>query len=51
MTNEVDIDIGKVFNGKNLKNMSLISLDVDPSDVLDMYSIATRRIPIDDFKD
>lgn len=50
MTNEMDIDIGKVFNRKNLKNVFLISLDVDPFEVLDMYFVATRRIPIDDFK-
>lgn len=49
LTKEVDIDIGKVFNGKNMKNMSLISLVIDPSEPLDRNAVAYKRISVDDY--
>lgn len=49
ITKEVDIDVGKVFNGRNMKNMSLTSIVIDPSEVLDRNTISSRRILIDDY--
>lgn len=41
-------DVGKPFNGKNLKNMPMISECVDHG-VLDRESISTRRVKIEDY--
>lgn len=49
LTKEVDRNVGKVFNGRNLKNVSLISTVTDPSEVLDKNTIAYRRIRVGDF--
>lgn len=49
MTKEVDIEIGKTFNGKNLKNMSLITVVTDPSEAMDRNDVASKRIPIEDY--
>lgn len=49
LTKEVDIDIGKTFNGRNLKNMSLINVVIDPSEALDRNIVSSRRIPIEDY--
>lgn len=49
MTKEVDFVIGKDFNGHTLKNMSLIINDVNPSELLGMTYVGSRRIPVDDY--
>lgn len=49
MIKEVDFVIGKLFNGHTLKNMSLITNVVDPSELLDMTYVDSRRIPVDDY--
>ena len=49
MTKEVDFEIGKNFNGGNLKNMSLITTVVGPLKLLDKKSVGSRRIPVDDY--
>lgn len=49
MRKEFKINIGKTFNGRNLKNMSLITTVSNPSETLDMKTVASRRIPIADY--
>lgn len=49
MTKEVDFIIGRNFNGHNLKNMSLITSVVYPSELLDMTYVGSRRISVDDY--
>lgn len=49
MTKEVEFEIGINFNGRNLKNMSLITTVVDPSEELDKTTVGTRRIPMDNY--
>ncbi|CAL5192704.1 unnamed protein product [Lathyrus oleraceus] len=41
-------DVGKPFNGKNMKNMLMISKCVD-LEVLDRECISTRRVEIEDY--
>lgn len=48
LTKEVKFDVGKTFNGRNLKNMSLITIVIDPSETLDSNTISSRRFPITD---
>lgn len=48
-TKEVGIEIGKTFNGKNLKNMSLITVVTDPSKDMDKNVVSSRIIPIEDY--
>lgn len=49
LTKEVDIKIGKAFNGKNLKNVPLIYSITDPSKALYKNAVVSRRIPVDDY--
>lgn len=47
LTKEVNIDIRRVFNEKNLKNISLISSVIDPSESLDKNAVASKRMPVE----
>lgn len=49
MTKEVEFEIGKNFNGHNLKNMSFISSVVNPLESLDEVSITSRIILVVDY--
>lgn len=49
LTKEVEFHIGNTFNGRNLKNISLISFVIDPSETMDRKIVASIRIPIDDY--
>lgn len=49
MLRKLEFDVGKNFNGGNLKNMSLVSSVIDPSELLDKKIVGARRIPMDDF--
>lgn len=49
MTNEVDYIIRKIFNGHTMKNMSLITHVFNPSELLDMTSVGSRSMPVDDY--
>lgn len=49
MTKEVEFEIGKNFNGQNLKNMSLITTVIDHLEFMDKMIIGTRRIPVDNY--
>lgn len=49
LNKEIVTDVGKIFNGRNLKNMSLIYEVIDPLEVLDRDAISSRRIAIDDY--
>lgn len=49
LTKEVEIDVGMTFDGRNLKNMSLITAVINPSETLDRNTVASRRIPITDY--
>lgn len=49
MTKEIVIDVGKVFNGIPMKNMSLISDVTNASEVLDKDVVSSNRILIDDY--
>lgn len=46
LTKEDEFDVGKTFNGRNSKNMSLILVITDPLEILDKKIVASRRIPI-----
>lgn len=46
---EVEFDVRKTFNCRNLKNMYLITSVIDPSETLDTKIVASRRIPITDY--
>lgn len=49
MTKEVKFEIGKKFNGRNMKNIFLITTVAYPSEILYMTSFSTRRIQVDDY--
>lgn len=49
MIKEVDIYVRKVFNGRNMKNTSLISIVTNPLEVMDRNTVASRSIPVDDY--
>lgn len=49
LTKEVDIDIGKAFNRKNLKNMYLITVVIDTLEALDKSSLASKRMHVEDY--
>lgn len=50
LTKELEFEIGKTLNGKNLKNMALITVVFDPLAILDRKTVASRRILIDDYQ-
>lgn len=49
MTKQVNFEIGKNFDGRDMKNMSLITTVIEPSQLLDKSSVASRRILVDDY--
>lgn len=49
MTKEVKFEIGKNFNGCTMKNMSLVTTVVDPSELLNKTIVGVRRIPVNDY--
>lgn len=49
LTKEVEFDIGKTFNERNLKNMYLITSVIDLSETMDKKIVASRRIHIADY--
>lgn len=49
LTKEVDFDIGKTYNGKNMKNMSLKTVVTDLLEALDRNVIASIRVPIENY--
>lgn len=49
LTKEVEFGIGKKLNGRNLKNMSLITFVIDPSETLERKTVTSRIIPIVDY--
>lgn len=49
LSKEVEFYVGKVFVGRNLKNTSLITTVVDPSEFLEKKIVGARRIPVDGY--
>lgn len=49
ITKEVEFDVAKTFSGRNLKNMSLINVVIDPSETLDMNMVSSIRVPITNY--
>lgn len=49
LTKEVEADMGKTFNRRNLKNMSLITTISDPYKIMGRKIISSRIIPIDGY--
>ena len=49
LTKEVEFDIGKTLNERNLKNMYLITAVIDLSETMDKNNVSSRIIPIEDY--
>lgn len=49
MTKEIVVDVRNIFNGRNMKNMSLIFEVIDPIEFLDRDALSFKRIAIDDY--
>lgn len=49
LSKELEFDIGKDFNGRNLKNISLLKIVIIPSKLLDKKTLGSRRILVDDY--
>ena len=49
LTKDVKFNVGKTFNGRSMKNMSLITVFIDPSELMDKNTFSSRGIPIYDY--
>lgn len=49
LSKEVKFDVGNALKGRNLKNMSLIKIVVDPSELLVKKIVGASRILVDDY--